>query len=124
MTPEIFFLVNLIKSKFKIFCSLFEQNYLELKTKFMSKFICILFLFFCSLFSYGQNGLSNTTADKSVFSVKSEQVKKEKKEAEVFRNINGSEIELLFKDNLCEILSIKASDLLNESLLKKFKANV
>jgi hypothetical protein len=90
----------------------------------MPKFIVVFFLFFCSLHCFSQNDLSNTTTDKSNFSGKSGEIEKEKIEAKVARDINGTEIELLFKDNLCEILSIKASDFLNESMLKKLKANV
>jgi hypothetical protein len=94
----------------------------------MPKFIFILFLFFSSLHCFSQNGLSNTTKDKSNFSGKSGEIEKEKQkekiEAVTVRDINEAEVELLFKDNLCEILSIKASDLLNESMLKKLKANV
>ena len=90
----------------------------------MPKFIVILFLFFCSLHCFSQNGLSNTTTDRSNFSGKSGEIEKEKIEAVIAMDINGTEIELLFKDNLCEILSIKASDFLNESMLKKLKANV
>jgi tRNA U38,U39,U40 pseudouridine synthase TruA len=87
----------------------------------MPKFIFILFLFFCSLHAFSQNGLPNITSGKSNFSSKTDE--KEKTEA-VVRDIKETEIELLLKDNLCEILSIKASDFLNESLLKKLKANV
>jgi hypothetical protein len=90
----------------------------------MPKFIVILFLFFCSLHCFSQNGLSNTTTDKSNFSGKSGEIEKNKIEAVVVSCIKETEIELLFKDNLCEILSIKASDFLNESMLKKLKANV
>ena len=90
----------------------------------MPKFIVVFFLFFCSRHCFSQNGLSNTTSDKSNFSGKSGEIEKEKIEAVTAMDINGTEIELLFKDNLCEILSIKASDFLNESMLKKFKANV
>lgn len=90
----------------------------------MPKFIVILFLFFCSLHCFSQNGLSNTTKDKSDFSGKSGEIEKEKIEPVIVRDINGTEIELLFKDNLCEILSIKPSDLLNEEMLKKLRANV
>ncbi|PZX93452.1 hypothetical protein DOS84_11365 [Flavobacterium aquariorum] len=90
----------------------------------MPKFIVILFLFFCSLHCFSQNGLSNTTVDKSNFSGESDKIEKEKIEAVTVRDMNGTEIELLFKDNLCEILSIKASDFLNEAMLKKLKANV
>jgi hypothetical protein len=90
----------------------------------MPKFIVILFLFFCSLHCFSQNDLSNTTTDKSNFSGKSGEIEIERIETEVVREINETEIDLLFKDNLCEILSIKASDFLNESMLKKLKANV
>jgi len=90
----------------------------------MLKFIVILFLFFCSLHCFSQNGLSNATTDKSNFSGKSGEIEKNKIEAVVISGIKETEIELLFKDNLCEILSIKASDFLNESMLKKLKANV
>jgi hypothetical protein len=90
----------------------------------MPKFIVVFFLFFCSLHCFSQNDLSNTTTDKSNFSGKSGEIDKEKIEDVIAMDINGTEIELLFKDNLCEILSIKASDFLNESMLKKLKANV
>ncbi len=90
----------------------------------MPKFIVILFLFFCSLHCFSQNGLSNTTTDKSNISGKLGKIEKEKIEPVIVRDINGTEIELLFKDNLCEILSIKPSDLLNEEMLKKLRANV
>ena len=90
----------------------------------MPKFIVILFLFFCSLHSFSQNVLSNTTTDKSNFSGKSGKIEKEKIETVTVRDLNGKEIELLLNNNLCEILSIKPSDLLNEKMLKKLKANV
>lgn len=90
----------------------------------MPKFIVILVLFFCSLHCFSQNGLSNTTVDKSDFSGKSGEIEKEKIETVTVKDLNGTEIELLFKDNLCEILSLKASDFLNESMLRKLKANV
>jgi hypothetical protein len=90
----------------------------------MTKFIFMLFLFFCSLQCFSQNGLSTTTKDKSNFSAISGEMEKEKIEAVKIREMNETEIELLFKDNLCEILAIKVSDLLNESMLKKLKANV
>jgi hypothetical protein len=90
----------------------------------MTKFIVILFLFFCSLHCFSQNGLSNTTTDKSNFTDKSGKIEKEKIEAITVKDINGTEIELLLNNNLCEILSIKPSDLLNEKMLKKLKANV
>ena len=90
----------------------------------MPKFIVVFFLFFCSLHCFSQNDLSNTTTDKSNISGKSGKIEKEKIEPVIVRDINGTEIELLFKDNLCEILSIKPSDLLNEEMLKKLRANV
>jgi hypothetical protein len=90
----------------------------------MPKFIVILFLFFCSLHCFSQNGLSNTTTDKSNFSGTSGKIENEKIEEVTVRDINGIEIELFFNNNLCEILSIKPSDLLNEKMLKKLKANV
>ncbi|AOW10055.1 hypothetical protein [Flavobacterium gilvum] len=90
----------------------------------MPKFIFILFLFLSSLHSFSQSGLSNTTTDKSNFLGESVKIKKEKIEVLTIKDLNETRVELLFKDNLCEILSIKASELLNESLLKKFKANV
>ena len=90
----------------------------------MPKFIVVFFLFFCSLHCFSQNGLSNTTTDKSNISGKLGKIEKEKIEPVIVRDINGTEIELLFKDNLCEILSIKPSDLLNEEMLKKLRANV
>jgi len=85
----------------------------------MPKFIFILFLSFCGLKSFGQEELSNKKNDKSEISIKSIQIKKEK--SEVFTE---KEIDLLLNNNLCEILSIKPSDLFNEEMLKKFKANV
>jgi hypothetical protein len=90
----------------------------------MPKFIFILFLFFCSLHSFSQNGLSNTTIDKSNISGKSGEIKKEKIEAVTVKDIKETKIELLLNNNLCEILSIKPSDLLNEKMLKKLRANV
>ncbi|PJJ07876.1 hypothetical protein CLU83_1087 [Flavobacterium sp. 1] len=90
----------------------------------MPKFIVILFFFFCSLHCFSQNGLSNTTTDKSNFSGKSGKIEKEKIKAVTVRDISGTEIELLLNNNLCEILSIKPSDLLSEKMLKKLKANV
>jgi hypothetical protein len=87
----------------------------------MPKFIFILFLFFCSLHAFSQKGLPNKKIDQTNISDEFIRIEKEKMEADVIREI---EIELLVKDNLCEILSIKVSDLLNEAMLKKLKANV
>jgi hypothetical protein len=90
----------------------------------MPKFIFILFLFFCSLYSFSQNGSLNTTIDKSFFSDKLVEIQEEKIGDVIIKGLNETEIELLLKDNLCEILSIKASELLDESMLKKLRANV
>lgn len=90
----------------------------------MPRFIFILFFFFCCLSSFSQNNLSNTTKNKFDFEKKVAGIEIEKIEAVLSEDIKDPEVELLFKDNLCEILSNKASDLLNEFLLKKFKANV
>ena len=43
---------------------------------------------------------------------------------EEFKVFSETEIDLLLNNNLCEILSIKPSDLLNEKMLKKLIANV
>jgi DNA-binding Xre family transcriptional regulator len=48
----------------------------------------------------------------------------DKDKEEKLNVLNDSEIELLVNNNLCEILSIKPSDLLNKKMLKKLKANV
>lgn len=85
----------------------------------MSKFIFILFLLFSAVNSFGQEKKMENKMAKSDILDKKIKVKKEK--MEVF---NGTEIELLLNNNLCEILSIKPSDLLNEEMLKKLKANV
>jgi hypothetical protein len=96
----------------------------ELKTKCMCKFIFILFLFFCSLQSFSQKACSNAKVDKLDISDQSVMVEKEIENVVTNQGLKDSAIDLLLKDNLCEILSIKASDLLNESMLKKLKANV
>ncbi|PKB18548.1 hypothetical protein [Flavobacterium sp. 5] len=85
----------------------------------MSKFIFILFLLFTSLNSFGQECFSKNKVSKSDISDKKIKVKKVKIEV-----LNETEIDLLLNDNLCEILSIKPSDLLNEKMLKKLRANV
>ena len=90
----------------------------------MSKSIFILFLFFCSLHVFSQKGLPNTKIDNPDISDKIIEIEKESVETVLIQDLNETEIELLLKDNLCEILSIKVSDLLNESMLKKLKANV
>jgi len=90
----------------------------------MPKFIFILFLFFCSLHAFSQKVLPNTKIDKPDMSDKLIRIEKEIEETVLIKNFKEAEIELLLKDNLCEILAIKASDLLNEFMLKKLKANV
>lgn len=91
----------------------------------MSKFIFILFLFFCNLHAFSQKSLPDTKTIKSDISDSFVKTEKEKTETESIKDLNTTEIELLFKDNnLCEFLSIKVSDLLNESMLEKLKANV
>ena len=86
----------------------------------MPKFIFILFLFFCSLNSFSQEVLLDKKIDELKVSNKSINIiSKEKVEV-----IDETEIDLLLNNNLCEILSIKPSDLLNEEMLKKLRANV
>ena len=88
----------------------------------MPKFIFILFLFFCSLHAFSQKALPNTKIDQLDIPDKFIGIEKEK--IVLIKNLKETQIELLLKDNLCEILSIKPSDLLNEFMLKKLKANV
>jgi DNA-binding Xre family transcriptional regulator len=85
----------------------------------MSKFIFILFILFTGLNSFGQSCFLNKKTTKSDSSKGSIVMKEEKMNV-----INDTKIDLLFKDNLCEILSIKPSDFLNEEMLKKLKAKV
>jgi hypothetical protein len=72
----------------------------------MLKIIFLVSVFFFSMQSFSQKAFSNSKIKQSFIPTKE------------------IDIELLAKDNLCEILSIKVSDLLNESMLKKLKANV
>ncbi|WP_269222952.1 hypothetical protein [Flavobacterium sp. IMCC34518] len=72
----------------------------------MLKIIFLVSVFFFSMQSFSQKAFSNPKIKQSFIPTKE------------------IDIELLAKDNLCEILSIKVSDLLNESMLKKLKANV
>ncbi len=81
----------------------------------MSKFIFILFLLLSAVDSFGQE----KKMVKSDSIEKNNKVKKEK-----LKVFNETEVDLLLNNNLCEILSIKPSDLLNEKMLKKLKANV
>ncbi|MBF4473370.1 MULTISPECIES: hypothetical protein [Flavobacterium] len=85
----------------------------------MSKFIFILFLLFTTINSFGQENISDKKTAESDNLDKKIKVKKDKKQV-----FNETDIELLLNNNLCEILSIKPSDLLNEEMLKKLKANV
>ena len=75
----------------------------------MLKFIFILLLLVSSMNLFSQENISKN------------KIKKEKIEVSIFKE---TEIELLLNNNLCEILSIKPSDLLNEKMLKKLRANV
>ncbi|WP_348797336.1 hypothetical protein [Flavobacterium adhaerens] len=85
----------------------------------MSKFIFILFLFLCSLNSFAQKHSLKKKTIKSVITNKLLDNKTIEKD-----DYNETEIELLLNNNLCEILSIRPSDLLNEEMLKKLRANV
>ena len=79
----------------------------------MSKFIFILLLLF-SINLFCQEDLSiNNISESEIF------CKTEKKK--IFKETN---IHYFLNNNLCELLSIKPSDLLNEEMLKKLKANV
>jgi hypothetical protein len=85
----------------------------------MSKFIFILFLLLSAVDSFGQEKKVENKMVKSDSLGKNNKVKKEK-----LKVFNETEVDLLLNNNLCEILSIKPSDLLNEKMLKKLKANV
>jgi len=85
----------------------------------MSKFIFILFLLFSTINSFGQNSVSDKKGTN--LEVRDKKIKVDKEKVKV---LNEAEIDLLLNNNLCEILSIKPSDLLNEKMLKKLKANV
>jgi hypothetical protein len=90
----------------------------------MSKLIFILFLFFCSLHSFSQESLSNAKKNNTDFSNKINDLEKEKIETAKVQEPNKKEIVTIYKDDLCDVLTIKVSDLLNESMLKKLLANV
>jgi hypothetical protein len=90
----------------------------------MSKLILILFLFFCSLHSFSQESLSSAKINNTDFSNKINGLEKEKIETAKVQEPNEKEIVTTYKDNLCDVLTIKVSDLLNESMLKKLLANV
>lgn len=91
----------------------------------MPKFIFILFLFFCSLQAFSQKRLPNCKHNNTEFRGKAAKIAKKQAKILLIKDLKETDYELLLKDNnLCEILSIKVSDLLNESMLKKLKANV
>jgi hypothetical protein len=90
----------------------------------MSKFIFILFLFFCSLHSFSQKALPNAKINSAGFSIKINEPNKENIETAKVQEPNEKEIVTTCNDNLCDVLTIKVSDLLNESMLKKLLANV
>jgi DNA-binding Xre family transcriptional regulator len=85
----------------------------------MSKFIFILFLLFSTINSFSQNSVSDKKGTN--LEVRDKKIKVDKEKVKV---LNEAEIDLLLNNNLCDFLSIKPSDLLNEKMLKKLKANV
>lgn len=87
----------------------------------MSKLIFILFLFFCSLQAFSQKGLPEGITKKSDISIRLIELEKDTAKVYVLKD---KDIFILSEDSLCEILSIKVSDLLSESMLKKLSANV
>jgi hypothetical protein len=90
----------------------------------MLKLIFILFLFFCSLHSFSQESLSSTKINNTDFSSKINEPEKEKIETAKVQEPNEKEIVTAYGDNLCDVLTIKVSDLLNESMLNKLLAKV
>ncbi len=85
----------------------------------MSKFIFILLLLFSSINSFSQSSsLKNQLIESNI--INDSVIENEVKTSLV----NETEIDLLINNNLCEILSIKPSDLMNEEMLKKLKAKV
>ncbi len=125
MATETYFFLNLINAKLKYFILCLNRISLELKTKFMPKFIFILFLFFCSLHAFSQKALPNTQINETFFSGEFIKIEKKKMKNPQVKNFKEAKIDLLMNgNNLCEILSIKVSDLLNEAMLKNLKANV
>ncbi|REG96076.1 hypothetical protein [Flavobacterium aquicola] len=85
----------------------------------MSKSIFILLLLVSSVNLFSQENISKNKITKSDILDKKTKIKKAK-----IGVLNEAEIDLLLNNNLCEILSIKPSDLLNEEMLKKLRANV
>ena len=85
----------------------------------MSKFIFMLLLLFSSINSFSQSNILKNELAKS--NTINDSVIEKNVKTNVF---NETEIDLLLNNNLCEILSIKPSDLMNEEMLKKLKAKV
>jgi len=90
----------------------------------MSKFIFILFLFFCSLQAFSQQSRFVCKLNNNYFSA--EINLQEKQETETVKNKVGVQKEsvIIYDGNLCDVLAIKVSDLLNEAMFKKLLANV
>ena len=90
----------------------------------MSKFIFILFLFFCSLQAFSQQSVSGCKLNNKDFFNKinspgNYEIKTVKNKVAVLK-----ENVIIYDGNLCDVLSIKVSDLLNELMFKKLLANV
>jgi hypothetical protein len=92
----------------------------ELKTKCMSKLIFI----FCSLHSFSQESSSSTKINNTDFSNKIDGLEKEKIETAKIQEPNEEEVVTIYGDGLCDVLTIKVSDLLNELMLSKLLAKV
>jgi len=90
----------------------------------MSKLIFILFLFFFSLQSFSQKSFISSKINNAESSNKLNAQEKEKIETIKIQEVLEKENSITFKDPLCDVLTIKVSDLLNESMLKKLLANV
>jgi DNA-binding Xre family transcriptional regulator len=91
----------------------------------MSKLIFILFLFFCSLHSFSQKALPNSKTNNTGFSNKIKESNAiENIETAKFQEPEEKEIITTCKDTICDVLTIKVSDLLDESMIKKLLANV
>jgi len=90
----------------------------------MSKFIFILFLFFCSLQAFSQQSRFVCKLNNNYFSA--EINLQEKQETETVKNKVAVQKEsvIIYDGNLCDVLAIKVSDLLNEAMFKKLLANV
>jgi hypothetical protein len=88
----------------------------------MSKSIFIFFLFFCSLYSFSQKVLPNT--EKQTLEIICNEIELEKVETISNKKETVAESDYFLKENLCEFLFLKISDLMNESMLKKKNAIV